>query len=186
MLNCELTNTDRVKVAFTQLPNFSDYLILYNMGLIWSNKSGRFIGSKRLDGYHQTTLYDDNGKVTTGLIHRFIYEAVYGPIPEGLDVNHINENKTDNRIENLNLMTRKENINFGTRTERASKAIAKALTNGVRSKPVGAFKDGKLVMRFPSTMEAGRNGFDQGNVASCCRGVKGYKTYKGYEWRYIN
>jgi hypothetical protein len=52
------------------------------------------------------------------LVHRIEYEAFNGKIPEGMQVNHINEIKTDNRLENLNLMTPSENINWGTRNER--------------------------------------------------------------------
>lgn len=174
MQNCDLRNTDKVKVAFTQLPNYSNYLILYNVGLIWSKKSGRFIGYKEPDGYYQTTLTDDNGKQICGKLHRFIYEAVYGPIPEGLQVNHINEIKTDNKIDNLNLMTCKQNSNWGTRNERMAQR---------KSKPVGAFLNGELKFTFPSTAEAGRNGFNLGNVASCCLGKR--KSHKGYEWRYL-
>lgn len=174
LLDSELSYSYRVNTTAKQLPNFSNYLILPNEGLIWSKKTGRFIGNKLSNGYYHTTLTDDNGKENKGYLHRFIYEAVYGPIPEGLQVNHIDEDKGNNRIDNLNLMTRKENINFGTRNERVAKAL---------SKPVGAFLNGELKITFPSTNEAGRNGFNQSNVASCCRGE--LKTHKGYEWRYL-
>ena len=70
-------------------------------------------------------------------------------------------------------------MNWGTCIERVSKAN----TNGKRSKSVGAFKDGKLVLSFPSTKEAGRNGFESSSVAKCCRGK--LKTHKGYTWKYI-
>ena len=39
-------------------------------------------------------------------------------------------------------------------------------------------------MAFPSVMEAGRQGFNFGNVAACCRGER--KTHKGYTWKYLN
>ena len=63
-----------------------------------------------------------NGKVKFFKVHRLIYEAFYGEIPNGMQVNHINEIKADNRLSNLNLMTRKENINFGTGIERRAKS----------------------------------------------------------------
>ena len=174
LLDSDFTYSYRVNTTAKQLPNFSDYIILPNEGLIWSKKTGKFVGYKNLDGYYHTALTDDNGKITHGLIHRFIYETVNGPIPEGLQVNHINEKKTDNRIDNLNLMTCKENNNWGTHNERSAKA---------RSKPVGGYVNGKLKITFPSAKEAGRNGFESGNVCRCCQGKQ--KSYKGYEWRYL-
>lgn len=67
--------------------------------------------------------------------------------------------------------------------------ISKSLTNNPKkSKTVGAFKDGKLVMTFPSTKEAQRQGFNSGNIVSCCRNCfnrPGNNIYKGYEWRYL-
>ena len=164
---------------------FRDYTKyeVYSDGRIWSYKTNRFLKPwTNKDGYQQVRLYDNNGKPKWYRLNRVIYESVTGsPIPEGYDVNHINEEKTDNRFfENLNLMTRKENVNWGSRNSRARKS----LTNNPKiSKAVGAFKNGKLVMTFPSTQEAGRNGFKFSAVARCCRGER--KTHKGFEWRYI-
>ena len=63
------------------------------------------------------------------------------------------------------------------------------MTNNPKiSKAVGAFKDGELVMRFQSTKEAQRQGFNQSAVCSCCRNCfnrLGNNKYKGFEWRYI-
>ena len=51
------------------------------------------------------------------------------------------------------------------------------------SKPVGAYKNGELVMAFQSTQEAGRNGFQSGHVRGCCTGRR--KTHRGYQWKYM-
>lgn len=175
LLKSEILNTVRKRIdEAKQIPNYSNYLVLPNEGLIYSLKRNRYVGCKLKDGYWQCTLSANNGEWKTG-VHRVIWIAVNGDIPEGLEVNHIDENKSNNSINNLNLLTRKENINFGTHNERVAKAL---------SKPVGAFKDGKLVMDFSSMAEAQRQGYKSGNICNCCRGIR-YKTYKGYEWRYI-
>ena len=155
--------------------NYDKYEV-YEDGRIWSYSHKKWLKPSTLqNGYQIVCLYDNEGKKKSYRLNRVIYESVSGePIPEGYDVNHINEVKTDNRFENLNLMTRKENINWGTRNARDAKS---------KSKQVGAFKDGELVMTFPSTAECGRQGFSQGNVASCCRGER--KTHKGFTWKYI-
>lgn len=62
------------------------------------------------------------------------------------------------------------------------------LASNANCKQVGAFKDGKLVMTFPSTKEAKRNGFDQSAVSACCRNCysrEGNNVYKGFEWKYL-
>lgn len=126
-------------------------------------------------GYKRIALKKD-GKYKHYLVHRLVYETFNRPIPEGLQVNHINENKTDNRLENLNLMTPKENINYGTGHERC---IAQ------QRFPILQYTlDGELVREWPSAQEAGRNGFQQANIRACCLGI--YKTSKGYIWRYKN
>lgn len=141
--------------------------------------------STNKDGYQQVGLYDNEGKQKNYLVHRIVYEAVSGePIPEGYEINHISEVKDENFFENLQLISHKENCNFGTRNARASKTK----TNGKLSKKVGAFKDGKLIFTFQSTMECGRQGFTQSAVSACCHNYylrEGNNVYKGFEWRYI-
>ena len=149
---------------------------VFDDGRIWSYISKKFLKPQtRKDGYQRVWLSDNEGKIKCYFVHRIVYEAVSGkPIPDGMQVNHINECKTDNRFENLNLMTPKENMNFGTGIIRGTKK---------RSKKVGAFKDGKLVLEFNSTQEAGRQGFSQSNISECCNGK--LKTHKGFQWKYI-
>lgn len=174
--------------AILKIDNFSNYEIYPKDGKIWSLKSNKFIDNcKTPTGYHSCTLRSDNGISWSTNVHRVIYTACYGEIPEGMQVNHIDEDKSNNSIFNLNLMTPKENTNWGTRNKRASKTLKGTRTNRTdQSKPVGAFKDGKLVMTFQSIAEAGRNGFDHSCIGKCCRGNKNYNTHKGYEWQFID
>ena len=162
--------------------NYSKYDV-YSDGRIWSYSRNKWLKpSTRKDGYQIVFLYDNEGKPKTYYLHRVVYESVTGsPIPKGYEINHISENKTENSITNLELVSHKQNINYGTRNER----IAKSNTNNQKlSKQVGAFKDGELVMAFPSIAEARRQGFNQANVCNCCIGK--LKTHKGFEWKYLN
>lgn len=59
-----------------------------------------------------------NGVKKHYLVHRIEWEAFKGTIPNDMQVNHIDENKYNNNLDNLNLMTPSENINWGTRNER--------------------------------------------------------------------
>ena len=185
LLNSEILNTVRKRIDESkQIPNYSNYVILPNEGLVYSLKRNKFIGCKDYQNYLKCTLYSDIRKVWTTKIHRVIYTACYGEIPEGLDVNHIDENHNNNSIFNLNLMTHKDNCNWGTRNERMAKKLKGKYVNRTdQSKPVVAYKNEELVMTFPSAREADRCGFERAAVAKCCKGKR--KSYKGYEWRYI-
>ena len=131
------------------------------------------------NGYYQVALFK-NSKVRFYLVHRLVFEAFNVTIPEGLQVNHINEIKSDNRLENLNLMTPKENTNWGTGIERCRNQRI----NGKKSKTVLQFTlEDILIKEYPSTKQVERElGFSQSNICDCCNGKQ--KTAYGYKWKY--
>lgn len=148
-----------------------------------SNKVLRLYKGKTLTlktdkyGYKRVGL-SYNGNVTYYQVHRLVYETFCGKIPEGMQVNHINEDKTDNRLCNLNLMTPKENCNWGTRTNRIAKT---------RSKPVvGCDSEGNVVVTFQSAKEAGRKGYNESTIYNCCNGKRNIHTHKGLYWKYLS
>ena len=136
---------------------------------------------KNTGGYLFVNLFK-NGKGKNHLVHRLVWEAFKGKIPEGFEINHISEDKTQNNIENLSLMTHKENLNYGTRNERS----AKAKTNGKLSKPVIQLDlDGNVIREYPSANEVQRQtGYSIGNISLCCNGLR--KQAYNYKWRYAS
>lgn len=58
-------------------------------------------------GYYLTRMMKDGKRVTVRL-HRFVWEQYNGKIPNGYDIHHVNGVKTDNRIENLQLISHVE------------------------------------------------------------------------------
>ena len=164
--------------------NFEKYEV-YEDGRIWSYKTNKWLKPKtEKNGYQRVMLYDNEGNRKSYLLHRVIYESVTGnPIPKGMQINHRSEDKTSNFFENLELVTPKENVNYGTRNARISKAKKGIIPKANPPKQVGAFKNGELIFTFPSAAECGRQGYNQGSVASCCRGER--KTHKGYTWKYL-
>lgn len=130
-------------------------------------------------GYYQVCLSKQSTKKAY-LVHRLVWEAFNGQISENMQVNHINEIKSDNRLSNLNLMTAKENCNWGTRNERHTKK----LINGKKSKPVLQFDlNDNFIKEYPSIRQVYRElGFSYQNIYTCCKGR--HKTAYGYIWRY--
>lgn len=158
-----------------KLENYSNYEIYPQEGKIWSLKSKRFIGSQQPNGYWLVAMYGDDGSVWKTSIHRVIWTAVHGEIPENMEINHTTEDKSMNGIHFLELVTHKENVNFGSGTARSVEK---------RSKQVGAYKNNVLVMVFPSTADAQRQGLSSGHISECCRGER--KSHKGFSWRYAS
>lgn len=130
--------------------------------------------------YLSVNLWKD-GEIKTCRVHRLVAEA-FIPNQNNLpQVNHKDENKKNNCVENLEWCDSSYNINYGERNVK----VGKKLKNGPCSKPVLQYtKTGELVREWESTREAGRNGFDQSAVQKCCRGNTKLKSYKGYIWKY--
>ena len=75
------------------------------------SKEGAQVGWVNSEGYLVTTINQRKFRV-----HRIIWEMHHGQIPEGLEIDHINRNRRDNRIENLRLANRHEqNLNLSRR-----------------------------------------------------------------------
>lgn len=93
---------------------------IYKDGRIYSNSYNykRFLKGRLINGYVQVGLKCVDGKYRLFYWHRVIWTYFNGAIPEGMQVNHINELKTDNRLCNLELVTPKQNCNHATRNER--------------------------------------------------------------------
>ena len=125
-------------------------------------------------GYLQVILCK-NGEMKTFRIHRIVAQAfILNPnnLPE---VNHKDENKINNSVENLEWCDRKYNNNFGTINQRRAEK---------RSKPVLQYtKTGKFVKEWKSLMDVQRNlGCSNAHISDCCNGKR--KSTYDFVWRY--
>ena len=126
-------------------------------------------------GYKHVTLIAKNGKKVTELIHRLV-ALTFLPNEDNLpQVDHINEDKSDNRVCNLRWVTAKENTNHGTRNERIGKnQPTKRKIHNITTNII-----------YDSIAEAQRDtGVPHQNIVKVCQGTR--KTAGGFEWEYIN
>ena len=153
-----------------------------NLGRVKSLKYGKEKILKPANigrGYLKVNIWK-NGEQNQYLVHRLVGQS-FIPNPNNLpEINHRDEDKTNNRVENLEWCDRKYNNNFGTHNQR----VAEKMTNGKLSKTVLQFTlEGNFVKEWKSTRDVQRNlGFDQGHISQCCTG-KRKSAYK-FVWKY--
>lgn len=133
-----------------------------------------------VDGYKKV-VFCKNGCRKTYLVHRLV-ALLYIENPHNYpQINHKDESRDNNNVDNLEWCDVIYNNNYGDRSLKASKTTR----NNKFSKPVNQYTmDMELINTYPSIMEAKRNGFHNGHIIDCCK----FKTkhHKGYIWRYAN
>ena len=73
-----------------QIPDYPDYYATED-GKIWSEKTKKFLSTNtKSKGYCKVNLYDKDGKVHNVRVHRMIWQAFNGAIPDGYEINHKN------------------------------------------------------------------------------------------------
>lgn len=105
-----------------------DYTGMYqvsNKGNVRNYKTNRVFKPHTIKGGYLRVDFGRNGKHERFLVHRLVANAfVENNNPEEYnEVNHINEDKQDNRAENLEWCTRKYNVNYGNRNEKTSEKL---------------------------------------------------------------
>ena len=126
-------------------------------------------------GYLEVDLRK-NGTHKYCRIHRLVAQA-FIPNPNNYPcVNHKDENKRNNLLENLEWCTNKYNSNYGNAIEKTQQKRRKRVVQIDKT-------SNKIVNIFNSLTEAEEHtGILQGHISSCCTGKR--KTTGGYKWRY--
>lgn len=137
-------------------------------------------GTRRASGYLGITYGN-----TTMYAHRAVYMAWVGPIPEGMEIDHINADRSDNRLENLRVVTKSGNM----RNPHTRRANLRQLS-GVRSKALASRRvsvaatedDGTVVKLFASVTEAAREmKCSRSDIARVIAGTRAHAG--GYKWK---
>ena len=154
-----------------QISNLGNVKSLYRK---CSKNGNRSIGTDN-KGYKRLYL-NKNGKRKSHRVHRLVASAFIPNDKNFPQVNHKDENKENNRVDNLEWCTNEYNNNYGTRSERQARTL--------RMELIGVDTNSGLILEYDGVRVAERlGGFDSSAISKCCNGV--LKTHKNFKWFYI-
>lgn len=139
---------------------------------------GRVLSLQKISGGYVGVLMKENGHTIMKLVHRLVANA-FITNPRGLEqVNHKDEDKTNNRADNLEWCDRLYNIRYGTGMLRKRQECT-----AVRQ----IDKCGNLIEEFPSIVVASKKtGVCKSTISKCIRHVHGNVTAGGFRWESVN
>lgn len=146
------------------------------------HRKGRILRQQKINSGYRVVTFIVRGKdlYETKLVHRLVAHAFVTGYKKGLDVNHKDEDKTNNKAENLEWCDKKYNNNYGTGKWRRRKFNARPV--------VQLSSCGEHIANYNSISEAARTiGCDPSTIRAVCVGQNGHRkcyTAKGYKWRY--
>lgn len=155
-------------------------LITYKDGRSYTSKEKLMSPVLNGDGY-PITHFKVGGEGRSVRVHRLVAQAFIENPNNYSEVNHIDEDKTNNHCDNLEWCTRKENMNHGTIKERTRNHpnIVKRLEES-KVAIIGIHIETEKEIRFESISEADKNGFPRRNVGAAITGSD--KSCRGYVW----
>ena len=159
--------------TFVKIEGFENYEVS-NLGKVRNIKSGIMLKPWiTKDGYLRHCLYKHNKRKNL-LLHRIIATAFIDNPGKKPQVNHIDENKLNNDLSNLEWCTGRENLVHGTRTKRVAEKLSQ--------KVIQLDLNDNILNVFKSMRQAEREtGVPSGNISRCCNGER--ESAGGYKWR---
>ena len=195
---------------YAPIDGFPNYLVTSHGGVLSlkdnhnNDRLKELKSCKSKGGYYFVSLCK-NGKRYNKYVHRLVAQAFISNPENKPQVNHIDEDKTNNHVSNLEWMTGKENCNHGTHNERLSKILSDGRLKGeynpmygkkhteetkqnlskIKSrKVIGKNKTKTQVIVFKSALQAEKFGFNNSCISQCCNNK--IKLHKGYTWQFID
>lgn len=159
-----------------------------NLGRI-KNKKGKTLSQANVTNGYLIVNLCKNGKSSNKFVHRLVAMAFISNVENKPTVNHIDGNKHNNRVENLEWCTNKEQtahalkIGLIDNKNRDWSKFAKA-GQDANSKIVYQYDlNDDFINKYKSISEASRQtNTNHSNIIMCCKGQR--KTAGGYKWRY--
>ena len=168
---------NNMQEIWKDIPGYEGIYQASNLGKIRSlkfNKVRILKPGRNRDGYYIVALCL-NSVVKNSRVHRLVWITFNGLIPEGLQINHRDEDKTNNALLNLELVTPSQNVNYGTRNKRMSEKHCKRIQM--------IDENNNTIKTFNSLKEAAQFLNKSHNNISCCLHGKTKSAY-GYKWKF--
>lgn len=151
---------------------------LYKFNTLKGNTKRQAVGK---DGYMVVSLCK-GGKPKVFQVHRLVAKA-FIPNPKSLPcVNHINEIKTDNRMENLEWCTVIYNNNYGEGAKKRIVSMRKTTGKAINQYSM----EGVFIKRYECLGDVKKDGFSLSNISLCCRGLRKSGQARGFKWSFAD
>jgi hypothetical protein len=173
---CEEDNKDFVGEIWKKISEEYDTFVS-NFGRIRKNGRNPHYGTLMEDGYYRTNLFNKIENIYKNFrVHRLVCQA-FLPNPDNKPfVNHLDENKENNKLENLAWVTNLENMNH-------SLDLRGRISTNCRSRIVLQMKDDKIINEYPSINQAAiKSGFSVSTISNRCKGRYKQKGESEFEW----
>lgn len=159
---------------YKAIDNWNNYYVSTNGNV--KNKHGLVLSPYDRNGYLHVSL-KHNGLKQNMKIHRLVALTFINNPENKETVNHIDGNKKNNHVDNLEWATQRENNLHAYKTK-----LKKCTTK----KPVQQLTlNNKLIKTWDSAREAEVEGFNHSAISCCCRGILHYNTHKNFKWKYL-
>lgn len=130
----------------------------------------------RTGEYRSIQLFDLEGNGIRKYVHQVVAEAFIGCHRDGYQINHKDENKSNNNVANLEWVTASENINYGTRSLKDAAHKNKAVEQ--------IDENGNVINVYISATDAQKKtGIWRTHISGCCLGKN--KSAGGFKWRFL-
>lgn len=172
----QVSNLGRVR-SLDRIVNHGSGTFQYKKGVVLTQ-------SKSSSGYYSVTLIK-GGHRKIFMVHRLVAGAFLENKLNLPIVNHRDENKLNNRLENLEWCSYAYNTTYNNCMRRRVNTRNKNQSHGMEKRVYQYGLNGNLVNVWESLMDASRAlNIPQGNIANCCLGTKYRHTAYGYKWSY--
>lgn len=174
------------------ITGYQDYFIS-SFGRVWSNKNNKWLhqslrGDKKINSMYLSVSLGKNGKFKSFSVHRLVAQEFLSN-PDNLpQVNHKDQNKFNNKVDNLEWCSNKYNMTYGNRL---NKMVQTKCKNGFIKAVVQCDKKThQEIQTFPTAKAAYQaitgekdTGSKSCNISAVCRGKR--KSAIGFWWKYV-